>query len=102
MSDLETAWFAVSDLAHGKDEGWFGPHKSREEAVRDMLSDWGGDPLSNCLVAPGHKITPESDPDEYDEDGVLQNEFEWLVHADEAEVYPLNVQAVPPSVGTSD
>ena len=50
------AWFAVADV-DSSEGGWFGPHGTREGAVRDMLSNWGGDQLTQCLVARGYLVT---------------------------------------------
>ncbi len=80
-------WFAVASEADGED-GWFGPHKTKEAAVRDMLSNWIGDPLTQCLVARGHLVTPETDPELYDGDDCM-SEWDWQVERP-YEVYPLN------------
>lgn len=84
-----SAFFAVADKDN-EEGGWFGPSPTKEGAVKEMLSNWGGDPLTQCLVAVGYKITRETHPDLYDDDDCL-SEWEWQVERP-YEVYSLNDQ----------
>ena len=58
------SYFAVPDASW--EEGWWGPATTPEGAIQELISSWDVDPLAECVVCIGYRVTRRRYPELFD------------------------------------